>query len=168
MGLLHVLHWQVNSLPPSHLGSPLSLWPCLFTMCPSPSFVWSSSEYSLLQQTIEKWWSDCRKSPVLTPSMLFPSWGCRVLTQLWSYSRMPGQRMLVSMVSLCKPSSRGVWGRRSRLSVQITVVILGLNVLFVSTGWRVHLWGPPEGHRLVPASYGAGCILFTTDYPVLD
>ena len=39
--------------------------------------------------------------------------------------------------SLCKPSSRGVWGRRSRLSVQITVV--GLNVVFVSTGWRVHL-----------------------------
>ncbi|XP_029068346.1 breast cancer type 1 susceptibility protein isoform X9 [Monodon monoceros] len=36
--------------------------------------------------------------------------------------------------SCCKPSSRGVWGRGPRLSVQITMVILGLNVLFRSTG----------------------------------
>lgn len=44
--------------------------------------------------------------------------------------------------SYCKPSSRGVSGRGPRLSVQITMVILGLIVLFRSTGVNgAPIWG---------------------------
>ncbi|XP_061000106.1 breast cancer type 1 susceptibility protein isoform X6 [Dama dama] len=79
----------------------------------------------------------CGASVVKEPSSFTPGQGTHpvVVVQPDAWTEDAGFRGK----SLCKPSSSGVWGRRSRLSVQISVVILGLNVLFVSTGWMVHL-----------------------------
>lgn len=52
--------------------------------------------------------------------------------------------------SYWKPSPRGVWSRGPRLSVQVTMVMLGLIVLFRSTGVNGALFGASEGHKHVP------------------
>ena len=98
--------------------------------------------------------------------MSFPPWGRRALTQLWSCSRMPGQRTVAPTVSLAvKPSSRDVWGREPGRSVQITVAVSGLGVLLRSAGVG---GAPVRGFRRPQARVCHMESCATTDYLVLN